>query len=92
MNTDQEKSLLSAIEGSYERMSHSDLVMTCNMLSRGRTAWQREYESQKLKSEKLWNILVMLKRDLDSHVTNPNKLELTKQSWYEAVKRAEAVR
>lgn len=43
------QSLLSAIEGSYEGMKHSDLVETCKMLARGRAAWQREYEAEKRK-------------------------------------------
>lgn len=85
------KSLLSAIEGNRAGMSHRDLVLTCNMLERGRTAWQRECESEKLKVKELWQVLVMLKRELDPHETKPDKLELPKDAWSEAVRRAKAV-
>lgn len=108
------QSLLSAIEGSYEGMKHSDLVETCKMLARGRAAWQREYEAEKLKvktaecpkcgyeppieqitgndrAHALWNILVALKRGFDSHVSDPNKLEIAKSEWKWAVEEANKV-
>lgn len=84
-------SLLSAIEGSYEGMSHADLVMTCNMLARGRTTWQRECEDEKVKTKELWQVLVMLKRELDPHETKPDKFELPKDAWWAAVTRAKAI-
>lgn len=43
------------------------------------------------KSKELWQILVMLKRELDPHDTNPDKFELPKSAWDEAVKRAKLV-
>lgn len=46
MNID---SLIAAINGDRSGMSHSDLVLTCNMLERGRTAWRRDFEELKEK-------------------------------------------
>lgn len=40
-------SLVAAIEGDYSKMSHADLVLTCNMLHRGRAIWQKEAEELK---------------------------------------------
>ena len=45
-------------------------------------------EDQKNKADKLWGILVMLKRGFDTHSTNSNKLEIDRTDWEEAVKRA----
>lgn len=85
------KSLLSAIEGSYEGMSHADLVLTCNMLARGRSAWQKECETEKMKAKELWQILVMLKRELDPHETKPGYRQMPDDACREAVKRANIV-
>lgn len=52
------ESLVAAIEGDYARMRHSDLVLTCRMLERGRGQWRVE-------AEELKATLVMLKRELD---------------------------
>jgi hypothetical protein len=49
-------------------------------------------EAQKDKADQLWAILVMLKRDFDPHVSNPNKLEIDRSSWDEAVKRAQKLK
>lgn len=49
MNAD---SLIAAIEGNFKGMSHSDLVLTCEMLTRGREAWKKEAEELKAKLEK----------------------------------------
>lgn len=38
-------SLVAAIEGNYAGMSHADLVLTCEMLERGRTVWRKEAEA-----------------------------------------------
>lgn len=40
-------SLVAAIEGNYAGMAHSDLVMTCQMLERGRAAWRADAERMK---------------------------------------------
>lgn len=40
------------------------------------------------RAKELWQILVMLKRELDPHDTKPDKYELPKAAWDEAVKRA----
>jgi hypothetical protein len=40
----QSDSLIAAIDGNREGMSHSDLVLTCNMLERGRAQWRKEAE------------------------------------------------
>jgi len=40
-------SLVAAIEGNYSGMSKADLVLTCNMLLKGREAWRKEYDSLK---------------------------------------------
>lgn len=37
-------SLVAAIEGDFKGMRHSDLVLTCEMLTRGREAWRKECE------------------------------------------------
>jgi len=37
-------SLVAAIDGNYEGMSHADLVLTCKMLLNGRQAWKEEAE------------------------------------------------
>lgn len=42
--SEQEKSLLAAIEGDYNGMSKTDLVHTCKMLERGRAQWRQEAE------------------------------------------------
>ena len=42
--SEQEDSLVAAIEGNFKSMSHSDLVLTCEMLTRGREAWKKECE------------------------------------------------
>lgn len=39
------------------------------------------------KARVLWETLVMLKRDLDQHESKPEKLELSKVAWDEAIKR-----
>ncbi len=44
MKIKKEDSLVSAIEGNFSGMAHSDLVLTCEMLTRGRAAWQKECE------------------------------------------------
>jgi hypothetical protein len=80
--TDQIDSLVAAIEGNREAMSHSDLVLTCNMLEKGRAGWRAQ-------SEKLLQILFMLARELDQHTTNSEKYELPKSAWAEAIKRVE---
>ena len=38
-------SLVAALEGNYEGMSHADLVLTCNMLHKGRETWRKEVEA-----------------------------------------------
>lgn len=37
-------SLIAAIEGNLDKMAHRDLVLTCQMLERGRTIWRKEAE------------------------------------------------
>jgi hypothetical protein len=44
-------SLIAAIEGNFAGMSHSDLVLTCEMLTRGREQWRKEAEELKAKLE-----------------------------------------
>jgi hypothetical protein len=43
------------------------------------------------KVKELWQILVMLKRELDPHETKPDKLELPKDAWQTAIERARNV-
>lgn len=76
----QDESLLGAIKGDRNKMSHRDLVLTCQMLERGRAAWRKE-------SEALRATLVMLKRELDSHVNDPLKYEFPRAVWDEVVRR-----
>jgi hypothetical protein len=45
MNISKDDSLIAAIEGDYSGMSHADLVLTCNMLLRGRDTWRKEAET-----------------------------------------------
>ncbi len=40
----KEESFISAIEGNLSGMSHADLVLTCQMLKRGRAEWRKEAE------------------------------------------------
>lgn len=40
-------SLVAAIEGNYVGMSHGHLVLTCQMLKRGRAAWRADAERMK---------------------------------------------
>jgi len=42
--TTKEDSLVAAIEGNRAGMAHTDLVLTCNMLERGRAVWRKEAE------------------------------------------------
>lgn len=51
--TPQERSLIAAIEGNRAGMSHSDLVLTCNMLERGRAAWRKECEEAQRENQRL---------------------------------------
>ena len=37
-------SLIAAIEGDRSKMAHGDLVLTCQMLERGRARWRKEAE------------------------------------------------
>ena len=76
----QEDSLVAAIEGDLNGMAHGDLVLTCQMLKRGRETWRKEAESLK-------KTLVMLNRELDPHVSDPGKLELPRSAWDEVVRR-----
>lgn len=43
------------------------------------------------KIKELWQILVMLKRELDPHATKRDKLELPKDAWEAAIERARNV-
>jgi hypothetical protein len=43
------------------------------------------------KIEGLWQILVMLKRELDPHPNNPTKFELPRDAWREACRRAQEI-
>lgn len=56
MSEQQDKSLIAAIEGDFSGMAHSDLVLTCKMLTNGRAQWRQEAEGlrtalQRLKGE-----------------------------------------
>lgn len=73
-------SLVAAIEGNLAGMAHSDLVLTCKMLEGGRAKWRKEAEA-------LQATLVMLKRELDPHISDPTKYELPRSAWDEAVRR-----
>lgn len=61
-------------------MAHSDLVLTCQMLERGRATWRKEAEALK-------ETLVMLKRELDPHISDATKYELPRQAWEEVLRR-----
>jgi hypothetical protein len=78
--TTKEESLIAAIDGNLNGMSHSDLVLTCQMLERGRAAWRKE-------SEQLRQTLVMIKRELDDHISDDSKYEMPRSVWDEVVKR-----
>lgn len=71
---------MAAIEGNLNGMAHGDLVLTCQMLSRGRATWRKEAEA-------LHATLVMLKRELDPHISDPAKYELPRSAWEEVVRR-----
>lgn len=58
----KEDSLVAAIEGNYSKMAHADLVLTCQMLTRGRAAWRKEAEDAKKEIEHL-NKALALKLD-----------------------------
>lgn len=73
-------SLVAAIEGNLAGMAHSDLVLTCQMLERGRMVWRKEAEA-------LRTTLVMLKRELDSHISDPTKYEFPRSAWDEVLRR-----
>lgn len=75
-----EASLVAALEGNLNGMAHSDLVLTCQMLERGRATWRKEAEDLKA-------TLVMLKRELDPHISDPSKYELPRSAWEEVVRR-----
>jgi hypothetical protein len=55
------------------------------------TNWRDAKHDGEEKAKALWPILVMLKRELDEHSSNPNKLELPKTAWVTAVNRAREV-
>lgn len=51
----QTDSLVAAIEGNYAGMKHSDLVLTCEMLARGREGWRKEAEQAQAQYNQLLN-------------------------------------
>lgn len=73
-------SLTAALEGNLSGMAHGDLVLTCQMLERGRATWRKEAEALKA-------TLVMLKRELDPHTSDPTKYELPRSAWAEVLQR-----
>jgi len=85
----QADSLIAAIEGNDAGMKYSDLILACKMLCNSRDAWRKDFEAERGKVKEFWGILVMLKRELDDHVSNPSRYELPKDAWEEAAKRAE---
>jgi len=46
-------------------------------------------DENKEKADTLWQVLVMLKRELDPHETKADFYQLPKSAWEEAVKRCE---
>ena len=52
------ESLSAAIDGDLRGMSHSDLVLTCEMLVRGRAAWRKEAEEAKAQNAELQSDVV----------------------------------
>ena len=73
-------SLVAAIDGNLNGMAHGDLVLTCQMLERGRAIWRKEAEALKA-------TLVMLKRELDPHISDATKYELPRSAWEEVMRR-----
>jgi hypothetical protein len=45
-------SLVAAIEGDFNGMSHADLVLSCQMLTRGRAEWKKECEQAQKELER----------------------------------------
>ncbi len=68
----KEDSLIAAIEGSYEGMSHSDLVLTCKMLARGRAHWQSEAEQLRAQLQQAEERCSFMKEAL-KQIANPVK-------------------
>lgn len=75
-----EKSLVAAIEGDLSGMSKENLVLTCEMLERGRAAWRKDAEDYRA-------TLVMLRRELDTHSLDDSKYEFPKSVWQEVLRR-----
>lgn len=52
-NSGNADSLVAAIDGNLSGMAKADLVLTCEMLERGRAQWRKEAEELKDKNEAL---------------------------------------